>query len=197
MNRLSMLLIIAGLLLAACGGVGGDADPPPVAVAVTPTIVVSAPEPTSAPAPASEPVSFEAATYRNDAAGFEFDYPAEWVPDEQVFGERGSGVQFTPPGETSLSVMVLLWDPKNDLDAFVEQRKTGWSASGATILSEEELTLEGGRRAASFVVEGVDGVEAYFMLATLGEDYLLLSGSGDLDLLAEIARTVRPLAPGT
>ena len=28
-----------------------------------------------------------------------------------------------------------------------------------------------------------------------GKDYLVLSGSGDLALLAEIAHTVRPLAP--
>jgi hypothetical protein len=189
------LFAILGLALAACGSLAGDADVAPVLVPVTTQVIAPEPivEPALEPAATQQlaPLSFEAATYRNEAAGFEFDYPAAWVPDQQVFGPRGSGVQFMPSEDTWLTVMVTLWDPKNDLDAFVEQRRTGWSSSQATILSEEELTLAGGRRAVSFVVEGVDGIEAFYMFTTLGEDYLLLSGAGDHDLLAEIARTIR------
>jgi hypothetical protein len=48
-------------------------------------------------------------------------------------------------------------------------------------------------RAAAFIVAGSDGAQGYFFFTTLGDDYLVLSGSGDLALLAEIAHTVRPL----
>jgi hypothetical protein len=53
--------------------------------------------------------------------------------------------------------------------------------------------LSDGRPARAFVVAGSDGAQGYFFFTTLGDNYLVLSGSGDLDLLAEIARTVRPL----
>ena len=45
----------------------------------------------------------------------------------------------------------------------------------------------------ALVVQGVDGAQAFFFFTTIGDKYLVLSGEGDLDLLAEIARTVRPL----
>ena len=85
------------------------------------------------------------------------------------------------------------WDPKNDLEAFVNQRKLAWGASGISILSEERLTLAGDRPSAQFTVQGVDGSQAFFLLTTNGENYLVLSGDGDLGLLADIAHTLRPI----
>ena len=140
-------------------------------------------------------LSFEAATYTDANAGFAFDYPAAWTPDEEVFGDRGHGVQFNDNDYTRLAAVVTLWDPKRDLDALIEQRQTGWSLSGMTIISEEAWTLSDGREAQAFVVEGPEaGIFSYFMFTTLGDDYLQFSGGGDLDLLAEIAHTVRPFA---
>lgn len=187
---------LSGLLMIACASLSREVDATPVLVPVTAQVIAPQPTVELTATPLAPQLSFEAATYRDADAEFEFDYPAAWVPDEQVFGPRGSGVQFMPSEDTSLTVMVTLWDPKNDLDAFVEQRRTGWSLSEATILSEEELTLAGDWRAVSFVVDGVDGIEAFFMFTTLGENYLQLSGTGDIDLLAEIARTIRPLDIG-
>lgn len=166
-------------------------------------------EPTDTPIPTEMPVpqlAFEAATYRDEEAGFEFDYPVGWAFDPGEHQSRGYYIQFyswewqpgdqidsLPEGETILSVTLQLWDPKNDLEAFINQRKLAWDASGISILSEERLTLAGDRPAAQFVVQGSDGSQAYFLLTTNGEDYLVLSGNGDLSLLAEIAQTLRPI----
>jgi hypothetical protein len=150
--------------------------------------------------------AFEATTYRNETSAFEFDYPAGWFvgPVEQY--SRGGITAFTswerptdvlpgetPPGETRFDATVQLWDPQNDLEAFIAQRRMAWDASSIVVQSEEEWVLSDGRPARAFVVAGADGIEAYFFFTTIGDDYLVLSGSGDLALLAEIAHTVRPL----
>ncbi len=99
----------------------------------------------------------------------------------------------TPEGETRLDVTVQLWDPQNDLEAFVEQRLLAWDASGIAVPSDETWSLSDGRAARAFLVVGPDGAPAFFFFTTVGENYLVLSGSGNVDLLAEIAHTVRPL----
>ena len=143
---------------------------------------------------------------RDEAAGFEFDYPAGWTVDSGERQSRGYYVQFyswdwkpgdpidpLPEGGTALSVTVQLWDPKNDLEAFINQRKTAWDASGISIQSENHLTLAGDRPATEFTVQATDGAQAYFLLTTNGDDYLVISGNGDLKVLAEIAHTLRPI----
>ena len=170
--------------------------------APAPTSAATAPLP-SATLPAS--LSFEAELYRDASAGFEFDYPSTWTvgPNEQQ--SRGGITAFTswerpadvlpdatPPGETRMDATVQLWDPTGDLEAFVAQRRGAWDNSGITVTSEEAWTLEDGRAAAAFTVEGTDGAQAYFFFTTIGDKYLVLSGDGDLALLAEIAHTVRP-----
>jgi hypothetical protein len=166
-------------------------------------------EPTALPAPTETPVpspAFEAVTYRDETAGFEFDYPAGWAIDAGEEYSRGSNVQFFSwdwkpgdpidpllPGRTVLSVTLQDWDPKNDLEAFIDQRKLAWDSSGISIITEERPLLSGDRPAAQYTVQGVDGAQAYFLFTTLGEQYLSFSGSGELALLAEIAHTLRPL----
>jgi hypothetical protein len=163
--------------------------------------------PAAAPTPTGTPrssTSFESAIYRNAAAGFEFDYPATWFVGPSEQHSRGGITAFTswqrptdvfpnetPPGETRMDVTVQLWDPTGDLDAFLGQRHSAWDASGIAVISEERWTLEDDRAAAAFVVEGPDGAQAYFFFTTIGDRYLVLSGDGDLALLAEIAHTVR------
>jgi hypothetical protein len=92
-----------------------------------------------------------------------------------------------------MDVTVQLWDPTGDLDAFLGQRHLAWDASGIAVLSEERWELEDDRAAAALVVEGSDGAQAYFFFTTIGDRYLVLSGGGDLALLAEIAHSVRPV----
>src|SRR3990172_5299066 len=126
-------------------------------------------EPTVPPAPTETPVpatAFDTTTYRDETNGFEIDYPAGWAFDGGEGQSRGSYVQFyswgwqpgdpidpLPAGESILSVTVQLWDSKNDLEAFVGQRKMAWEASGITILSEERLTLTSDRPAAQITVQ--------------------------------------------
>jgi len=168
--------------------------------------------PTAEPPPAAEPSStaaplpsFEAVPYRDATNGFELDHPASWVVGPTQQQSRGGITAFTswhrpidelpgttPPGETRMDVTVQLWDPTGDLDAFLGQRHIAWDASGIAVISEERWTLEDDRAAAAFVVEGSDGAQAYFFFTTIGDRYLVLSGDGDLALLAEIAHTVRP-----
>jgi len=182
-------------------------QPEPLPPKVTQEVILS--KPTDIPLPAEPPIpqsTFEATTYRDDEAGFEFDYPVGWAFDPGEHQSRGYYVQFyswdwqlgdqidtIPAGETVLSVTVQLWDPKNDLEAFVNQRKMAWDSSGISILSEERVVLAGERPAAQFTVQGVDGSQAFFLLTTNGENYLVLSGNGDLNLLAEISHTIRSI----
>lgn len=199
----SLLLI---LLLPACAGSSAVVNETPSAPAATATTTASDPELTEMPRPTpieteAQPktgISFEVATYRDESAGFELDYPAAWsLPDQVDQGSRGSIVQLSESGELRLDIAVLRWNPTNDLNAFVDVRKQAWDASGINIVSEEEMKLAAGHRAIWFVVQGRDGEQAFFFFTTVGERYLQLSGNGDLNLLAQIARTVRLLQSGS
>jgi hypothetical protein len=205
MKRIFLVLSLGVTLLSAC--------------MAPPTATMPAPEITEAPAfPATEPAlaptepmpnaklpaaSFESRTYINDTAGFALDYPAGWTVNEAVIGERGSQVQFLsspdladvsvlPEGATRVSATVYQWDPKNDLAAFVAQQKSAWEASGFTILEEEPRTLELGLAATQFTVQTPDA-SVVFLVTALGDQYLVLSGEGDLELVKEIVGRVRPI----
>ena len=187
-----MLLLMP--MLAACAPTQPTVRPPvPTAIAVS-----TLPLP-----PAAQPLSFTAAVYTDEANGFELDYPVGWsvVPDTQV-GVRGSQALLLSPGTTAetiaeggsrLSISIYQWDPKGDLEAYVAQRRTAWDASGFKVLDGSLTELSDGRPASDFFIEAPDGVLAYFLLTTNGEQYLQLAGEGDLTLLETIARTVRPL----
>jgi hypothetical protein len=188
---------------------------PPVAVpaatetatAIPAAMPTEAQTPTPTPASAAvltnttTPLSFTPALYRDESAGFELDYPAEWTldPSSQV-GVRGGQALLLSPGTsaeaiaeggTRVSIVTYLWDPKNDLDAWVTQRKTAWEASGFTTTREEIWQLADGRAAAIFVLETPE-LASFTLLTTIGDDYLQLTGEGDLALVEAIARTLRP-----
>jgi hypothetical protein len=150
--------------------------------------------------------SYEAAVYRDDSAGFEFDYPASWTLDQNSGGgDRGSVSQLTswphapgdiaaetPAGGSRMDVTVYSWDPKNDLDAFVASRQQAWEASGIGVQSQEGWGEANGPVNILIQVLGADQKEtALFLFTTAGDRYLVLSGSGDLKLLEEIFRSLR------
>ncbi len=208
-------LLALALGLTACGSSAGKSTLEPTLEPALPTAIpetatlppstpTNPPLPTHTSEPTQPPISFDAATYRDEAAGFEFDYPAGWAFDGGERQSRGYYVQFyswnwqpgdvvegIPTGETVLSLIVNLWDPKNDLEAYLDQRKLAWDSSGIEILSEERVNLNGEWPAAQFIVQGADGLQSFSLFTTIGDQYLTLSGSGDLDLLAEIAHTLR------
>ena len=53
--------------------------------------------------------------------------------------------------------------------------------------------LAGGRKQMSFTVQGPDKLQSFFLFTTVGENYLQIAGDGELALIEEIARTMRPL----
>jgi hypothetical protein len=207
MKKTIFMLALAALSLAACG---------------SPATATPAPEVTSVPVENNMPVpgmavtemvvegkipaaSFESQTYINESVGFALDYPAHWIVQEATVGDRGSqtlllskpeiaDVATVPEGETRVALMVYQWDPKNDLAAFVEARKTAWDASGFTILEEEPLTLDLGLAAVRFIVQTPDGFSVSFMFAALNDQYLSISGEGDLALVQEIMQRLRPVS---
>lgn len=157
-------------------------------------LVKNTPVPSSEPTPTvvEEPeYSFEPVTYHDKESGFELLYPDTWTtPGGQILGSRGFGISFTEQDEIKMQVTIYLWDPKRDLEAWSQQRELAWTSSG-TILSKTDWTLEGGQAALAYVIEFPSGEEAFFMLTTLGDRYFELGGDVDLELLEEIARTVR------
>jgi hypothetical protein len=159
--------------------------------------------PTPTPRPTAVPLSFTSATYKDEANGFELDYPADWSssPNAQI-GSRGSQAQLfspgasaeaLPEGATRIGITIYQWDPNNDLASYVTHRKTAWEASLSTIAVEHEGDLVDGRKEMDFIVKGPDGAQAFVLFTTLGERYLEISGEGDLGLVQEVARTLRPV----
>jgi hypothetical protein len=203
-RNLTTLVFLAALALAACTGqpTAAPVDPTPTsplpsaAVLITEAVPTEAPPPAPTDTPGAPVPAFEAATYRDEEAGFELDYPAAWdAPVPVQAGERGSVVQFSAANQPLLDVAVLRWDPKYDLAAYSANRELAWDASGIAIVSQETFTLADGREAARYIVESQTGELAFFFFTTVGDRYLQLSGSGDLDTLIEVAATVRPVSP--
>jgi hypothetical protein len=148
--------------------------------------------------------SFESETYINETVGFALDYPAGWTVNEAVTGVRGTQMQFLsspeladletlPAGATRVSATVYQWDPKNDLAVFVANQKTAWNASGFAILEEEQLVLELGLPAMQFAVQTPE-TNVIFLITAIGDQYLILSGEGNLELVNEIVQRVRPIS---
>lgn len=145
--------------------------------------------------------SYDAAVYFEETAGIELYYPEDWneSPRQQI-GERGAQAALLSPGSTleetaGGGARILLttyeWEPKHDLKAYVDQRKMAWEASGFKVLQEEMFTLEDGRQVMVFNVEVGGGSETVFAYVTAGEDYLQISGDGDLDLCMEIIKSMK------
>lgn len=206
MRSAAFFVFIAVMVLATCSG--PEINPAPSLGESD--IVVPAPHDEPAPTlshrelePKLPGPPFEAETFIHDA-GFALDYPAGWTVNEAAIGPRGTQVQFLsapglaeveslPDGATRLSATIYQWDPKNDLEAYAANWKTAWEASGFEVLSEEQLILELGLPAVQFIVKTPDA-EVLFLVAALQDQYLVVSGEGNLELVKEIAGRVRPIS---
>ena len=213
MKRTFLFLALAMILLSACMVPPTNTMPAPVVQTELPVTMPATEtvmtEPTVAPTEAIPSgklpaASFESRTYINETAGFALDYPAGWTVREAVIGSRGSQVQFLsspdladlailPEGATRVTATIYQWDPKNDLAAFIANQKSAWDASGFTILAEEPLTLELGLAATQFTIQTPDA-NVIFLITTLGDQYLVLSGEGNLELVKEIVQRIRPIS---
>ncbi|MFP3853098.1 MAG: hypothetical protein ACLFWD_02265 [Anaerolineales bacterium] len=201
MRRTIPLCIFLVLATAACGGRAADI------LAQEPSLTDPFDEPTQTGEPVTEAVpsttpsesapSFDAKTYVDEAADFEFEYPTAWtLPVDGEEFARGQVVQLYSGEEPQLTVSLLRWDPSRDLDAYLEVRRTAWESSGNELLSEEMMTLNNGQDAARFLIEGPDGLKSIFMVTTIDERYLILSGAGDIELLTEVTNTLKVAREG-
>jgi hypothetical protein len=202
----AQLLFILILGLVACNpmntGVVVELETPVPIISATPT-AVPLPTPMLVVAETETPsLSLPTAVYRDERAGFEFDYPADWTAQlNSTVGSRGTQSLLLPPGTTQdtltagtlhIAVTIYQWEP-NDLAAYAAHRQGAWLGSGSKITSEAVWELADGRTVMSFVLQGPDNVQAFILLTTVGEEYLQLSGEGDIALVEEVARTLRPL----
>jgi hypothetical protein len=189
MKPLAIVLIVT--TLAACN---------PAAVTEMPTLA-TIDTVTMTPTAELAALPFEAATYSDEANGFQLQYPADWFVVGGEAQSRGSFVQIAswdpgsagiseiPAGESVLQIAIYQWDPKNDLAARVEMRRGNFIASGNTILEEETLLLAN-VEAVQMLVQNTDGSQSLVLFTVLGEDYLELSGNGDIATLDASMRTL-------
>jgi len=217
MKRLIVALLLVMTLLSACGAAPANTTLEPVETTVPALPSDTAPAPTETsvavipsdtvppPNPKLPATSFESQPYINETFGFALDYPVGWTVNEMVLGPRGTQIQFLsspdlvnaatlPEGATRVNATIYQWDPKNDLPAYVANRKTAWEASGFQVLKEEPLTLELGLPAVQLTVQTPEA-QVIFLFAALGDQYLELSGEGNLELVNEIVGRLRPISP--
>jgi hypothetical protein len=83
--------------------------------------------------------------------------------------------------------------PEERSRAFVANQKSAWDASGFTILEEEQLVLELGLPAVRFIVQTPEA-NLVFLITALEDQYLVLNGEGDLELVEEIVQRLRPIS---
>ncbi len=69
----------------------------------------------------------------------------------------------------------------------------GLVRSGFTILEEQELTLELGLPAVLFTVQTPD-TQVVYLVTALKDQYLVISGEGNLDLVKQIVERLRPIS---
>lgn len=205
MRLAAFIVFVSVMLLATCSAPNAIAPQVQTEVPALPTNTEPAPAPTeAAPNPKLAPASFESQTYINEEAGFALDYPAGWTVNEMVVGPRGTEIQFLsspeiaelatlPDGATRVNATIYQWDPKSDLAAFVANQKIAWEASGFTILEEEPLVLELGLPAVRFSLQTPEA-NVVLLIVALEDQYLVLSGEGDLDLVNEIVQRLRPIS---
>ncbi len=204
MKQITIMLTLLMLMNAACAPV---AKPAPVDSVTDPATEEPAAtlDPTEAPVNRKLPAaSFESLTYINDKIGFALDYPAGWTVTETVVGNRGRQIQFLsapeladvsilPENAARLTAVVYQWDPKNDLAAYVATRKIAWENSGFTIVEELPLVLDLGLNAVQFEIKTPDS-SSVVLITALGDQYLVLSGEGNLPLVKEIVQRLRPIS---
>ena len=215
------VLLLGVLSLSACAAsilgllpvnreISGDVDPgiPEEVFEILPTEdIIAVPDINTGQLPdesaEEQDLSFIAAEYLEESAGIIIRYPEDWSisPREQI-GERGAQAALLSAGSTleqvaeggsRIIITTYTWDPKNDLAAYVNQRRLAWEASGFEILSEESFSLAEGRVVQFFRVKTGEGGEVFFAFTNAGEDYLQVFGDGNLELCEEIIRSMKPV----
>lgn len=207
-------ITIAGCLNQAPGDPADSDLTPAMDASGAATAVVPTPPPTDTPAPTPTNtypppavLSYLPKLFEDMDGYFILYYPNDW---SEGFGEQqsrgyfrqliswdrslGTSIENQPEGGTYMQITMFLWEPTGDLDAYLAARHPGREGSGNTVLSQQELTVDG-QRAVTFIVQSDFGGDPYFIfLMAVGDRYLEISGSGNFQLLAEISMTVQVMA---
>jgi hypothetical protein len=210
-----MLLMVLGVFIAGCGSKMDVDKEGQVATLVAKTMAaIPSQTPLPSPSPASptetpvaveetEPTPEFSNTYRDEDLGFAFDYPGEWAVAYQEEQSRGGFFQFAregfqpdpdagglPEQEILMQLTVLNWDPKGDLEAFLEVRRQAWDSSGIEAVSEETWSWGGEIPAMTFTLKGIDGQQSLVIFTYVGDRYLVFSTTMDFQIVMDIARTL-------
>lgn len=190
------VLLLFGLLLVACA-----APAPTQVVEAPPALEATAPADISNEAPTQAAPSFAAATFTDAEGRFSFQYPESWEPVGGEVGARGdyvqiaswdpgsSGVENLPRGESLLQVAVYQWDPKGDLAARLEMRRTAFTSSGIQIVEETPLHFASGPDGVRMHLEH-NGEESLAYFFVLGDEYLEITAVGDFEVIDEAIATL-------
>jgi hypothetical protein len=204
MKQITLMLTLIMLITAACAPAtqssSEDSAIMPSTAGPADTLVPTEPPAANPKLPAA---SFESQTYINEEVGFALDYPTGWTVTETV-GDRGTQIQFLsapeiadmdvlPENATRITATVYQWDPKNDLSAYVATWKSAWESSGFTVVEELPLVLDLGLNAVQFELKTPDSA-AVVLITALNDQYLVLSGEGNLDLVKEIVQRLRSIS---
>lgn len=167
----------------------------PVMVTPAPTQVQDTPTPVPKHTAASADDMALGATYTDPELGFAFDYPASWGVGRREQQSRGGFVQLIGSegdlDDVRMQLTVLNWDPKQDLEAFLEVRRTAWESSGTEIQNENDWTWSGGVPGKTFRLQGVDGALSQVHFTYLEDRYLEISTTSEYQALEAIIATLR------
>jgi hypothetical protein len=211
MKRMILILSLMAAMFAACAPQAGETAIPEITSAPVESGMpvpqeggeLVTPVPEMIVEPKLPVTSFESQVYMDQTTGFALDYPVGWTVHEAMIGPRGSQVQLLsspdlvdlvelPEGATRISLTVYQWDPKNDLAAYIANWKTAWDAPGFEVVDEEQLVLELGLPAVLITLQTPDAT-TLLLITAIGDQYLVISGEGDMDLVREIALRLRPI----
>ncbi|MDH3943237.1 MAG: hypothetical protein OEV06_03985 [Anaerolineae bacterium] len=122
-------------------------------------------------------------------------------PDVEGDGDPDGDGEGEPAGQSDgegepaavdsiLTIEVLDWTPANNMNAFRDHWLAIWADAGTQVLAKEEWNINLKRRAILYVLKTAEGETTFFFFTELKDQYLVLSGSGELTVLVEIARSV-------
>ncbi len=180
---------------------------------------------TTTPEPAASPVVTAAATiakpleggpapalstYRDDAAGFEIDYPAAWSVVDVTPGikQQSAGYSITfmswtpqepggqgiPEGGSKIDVGVARGAAASPEAAVATRRQEIAQADpAARITFEEPWELTGGLAGTRWTIQPAGGETVNELVTAIGGNLIVVSGYGEAALFEQIAMTLRPV----
>jgi hypothetical protein len=210
-HRFLTFVVVLGLALAACAPLptpdaqpAPTASPAPATATAVPATATAAPAPTetpvSSPAPTFAPTPLDPQTYRNEAAGFEVDYPAGWLTDTTGIADGlilwsssppRIGTDGVPAGLTKIDV-VGMPTVNQTLDEAVQAQRDSLQESNGTVLDEQRLVLPSGLAAVRLSLRGFGG-DTLALLSVVNGHPVIIAAYGDLESFDAISQSLRPI----